>query len=89
LVNLPPLRSEEGEPIVLGVGEWDDGEAELAEEDGVLEDGGVAHLGEGAGVFEKLARFDPGFMLRRLRRAWGLEMPSQMVSPSRTRSSKE
>ena len=36
-----------GEPVVLVVGEGDDGETELAEEDGVLEDGGVAHLVEG------------------------------------------
>ena len=43
------------EPVVLRVGEGDDGEAELAEEDGVVEDGGFAHLGECLFVLEALA----------------------------------
>ncbi len=36
-----------------------------------------------------MTSFSPFFMARRYMRAWLLEMPSQMVSPSRTRSSKE
>ena len=40
------------------VGERDDGEAELAEEDGSLEDGGFAHLGQGLFALEALDRLD-------------------------------
>src|SRR5258706_14717989 len=35
-----------GEPVVLGVGEGDYRETELAEEDRVFEGGGFAHLGQ-------------------------------------------
>ena len=47
-----------GEPVVLVVGEGDDGEAELAEEEGVLEDAGVADFGEGLFALEALAGFE-------------------------------
>ena len=42
----PVGKSRFGEPVVLGFGERDYGEAELAKEDGVFEDGGVTHFGE-------------------------------------------
>ncbi len=42
------------EPVVLLGGEGDDGEAELAEEDGILEDGGVAQVGEGFSALRRL-----------------------------------
>jgi hypothetical protein len=45
----------EDEPVVLFVGEGDDGEAELAEHDGALEDGGFADLGQGLFALEALA----------------------------------
>ena len=38
--------------------EGNDGETELAEEDGILEDGGLAEIGEGFGVLEALAGLD-------------------------------
>ncbi len=46
------------EPGVLLVGEGDDGEAELAEEEGAGEGGGFAHLGEGFGTLEGFAGLD-------------------------------
>ena len=52
---------QESEPVVLGVGEGDDGEAELAEEDGVFEDGGGAHVVEGLFLLEALAGLDADF----------------------------
>jgi hypothetical protein len=51
-------RSGEGEPVVLSVGEWYDRETELTEEDGVLEDGGGAHVVERFGLLEALAGLD-------------------------------
>src|SRR5207248_6030687 len=42
-------------------GEGNDGEAELAEEDGVFEDGGGAHVVEGFLLLEALDRLDADF----------------------------
>jgi hypothetical protein len=50
-----------GEEVVLGVGEWDYGEAELAEEDGVGEDGRGADFFEGLLLFETLDGLDKDF----------------------------
>src|SRR5271170_260004 len=62
--QIPPLRygmtnnGLESEEVVLGVSEGDDREAELAEEDGALEDGGFADRVEGFLLFEALNRLD-------------------------------
>ena len=43
------------QPVELGLGEGDYGEAELAKEEGVLEEGGLAHFGEGCFALEAFA----------------------------------
>src|SRR5206468_1152851 len=46
------------EPVELGVGEGDDRETKLAEEEGVFEDLGFAHFGESLFALEALAGFE-------------------------------
>ena len=56
---LEMLRPDE--PVVLLGGKRDDGEAELAEENGVVEDGGGAEVGEGLFGFEAFPGLDADF----------------------------